>query len=174
MLPCSETASAWASTFHGPGARSGAHILPTEGTGFSIMARWARAFTAFPEDWKRLRLSLQLNMRESARWSIRSVTYKYLLSFHPAYRRNLIRLASIVNEELRAIGEELNRELADTENIQVRYSDALATADLSRAELLHPIDGWHASVEGHNVLAEAAFSDLGPSLELLGINRPSH
>jgi len=101
-------------------------------------------------------------------------TYKYLLSFHPAYRRNLIRLASIVNEELRAIGEELNRELADTENIQVRYSDALATADLSRAELLHPIDGWHASVEGHNVLAEAAFSDLGPSLEFLGINRPSH
>src|SRR6266487_4430543 len=96
-------------------------------------------------------------------------TYKYLLSFHPAYRRNLIRLASIVNEELRAIGEELNRELADTENIQVRYSDALATADLSRAELLHPIDGWHASVEGHNVLAEAAFSDLGPSLEFLGI-----
>jgi lysophospholipase L1-like esterase len=96
-------------------------------------------------------------------------TYKYLVSFHPAYRRNLIRLASMVNEELRAIVKELNRELADTGNIQVRYSDALATADLSRAELLHPIDGWHASVDGHNVLAEAAFSDLGPSLEFLGI-----
>jgi lysophospholipase L1-like esterase len=75
----------------------------------------------------------------------------------------------MVNEELRAIVEELNRELADTGNIQLRYSDALATADLSRAELLHPIDGCHASVEGHNVLAEAAFSGLGPSLEFLGI-----
>ena len=96
-------------------------------------------------------------------------TYKYLLSFHPVYRRNLIRLASMVNEELRAMVEELNRELADAGNIQVRYSDALATADLSRAELLHPIDGWHASVEGHNVLAQAAFSDLRPSLEFLGI-----
>ena len=96
-------------------------------------------------------------------------TYKYLVSFHPAYRRNLIRLASMVNEELRAIVDELNRELADTGNIQLRYSDALATADLSHAELLHPIDGWHASVEGHNVLAQAAFSDLGPSLEFLGI-----
>jgi lysophospholipase L1-like esterase len=96
-------------------------------------------------------------------------TYKYLLSFHPAYRRNLIRLASMVNEELRAMVEELNRELADTGRIQVRYSDALATADLSRAELLHPVDGWHASMEGHNVLAQAAFSDLGPSLEFLGI-----
>ena len=96
-------------------------------------------------------------------------TYKYLLSFHPTYRRNLIRLASRVNGELRAIVEELNLEVEDTGHIQLRYSDALATADLSRAELLHPIDGWHASVEGHNVLAQAAFSDLGASLEFLGI-----
>ena len=96
-------------------------------------------------------------------------TYKYFLSFHPAYRRNLVRLSSMVNEELRAMVEELDRELADAGNIQVRYSDALATADLSRAELLHPIDGWHASVNGHNVLAQAAFRDLGPSLEFLGI-----
>ena len=94
-------------------------------------------------------------------------TYKYFLSFRPAYRRNLTRLASMVNEELRTMVEQLQRDLSG--NIQLRYSDALATADLSRAELLHPIDGWHASVEGHNVLAQAAFSDLGPSLEFLGI-----
>ena len=97
-------------------------------------------------------------------------TYKYFISFHPAYRRNLIRLASMANEELRAMVEALNREFVDqTEQIQLRYSNALATADLSRAELLHPIDGWHASVEGHKVLADAAFSDLRPSLEFLGI-----
>jgi lysophospholipase L1-like esterase len=64
---------------------------------------------------------------------------------------------------------ELNRELADNTNVKLQYSDALATADLSRVELLHPIDGWHASVEGHNVLAEAAFRDLGPSLQFLGL-----
>ena len=97
-------------------------------------------------------------------------TYKYFISFHPVYRRNLIRLAAMVNEELRAMVEALNREFVhQTENIQLRYSNALATADLSRAELLHPIDGWHASVEGHNVLADAAFSDLKASLEFLGI-----
>jgi hypothetical protein len=78
----------------------------------------------------------------------------------------------MVNEELRAMISELSRDLADNVNVQVRYSDALATADLSRAELLHPVDGWHASVEGHNVLAEAAFSDLRPSLEFLGIQSP--
>jgi len=81
----------------------------------------------------------------------------------------LIRLASIVNEDLREMVVDLNRELENTGNIQLRFSDALAQADLGRAELLHPIDGWHASAEGHNVLAEAAFSDLGPSLEFLGI-----
>ena len=92
-------------------------------------------------------------------------TYKYFISFHPAYRRNLIRLAAMVNEELRAMVEALNREFVhQTEHIQLRYSNALATADLSRAELLHPIDGWHASVEGHNVLADAAFSDLKAEL----------
>jgi hypothetical protein len=78
----------------------------------------------------------------------------------------------MVNEELRMMVEQLQHEVS--ENIQLRYSDALATADLGRAELLHPIDGWHASVEGHNVLAQAAFSDLGSGLEFLGINRPSH
>jgi lysophospholipase L1-like esterase len=98
-------------------------------------------------------------------------TYKYFVSFHPDYRRNLIRLASMVNEELRTMVEQFQSELSG--NIQLRYSNALATADLSRTELLHPIDGWHASVEGHNVLAQAAFSDLGPSLEFLGI-RNSH
>ena len=97
-------------------------------------------------------------------------TYKYFVSFHPCYRRNLIRLAAMANQELHAMVEELNREIVpQTGQIQLRYSDALATADLSRAELLHPIDGWHASVEGHNALAEAACRDLKPSLEFLGI-----
>jgi lysophospholipase L1-like esterase len=96
-------------------------------------------------------------------------TYKYFVSFHPAYRCNLIRLAAMMNEELRTLLKELNRDVEDAENIQLQYSHALATADLGRVELLHPIDGWHASAEGHGVLAEAAFADLGPSLKFLGI-----
>jgi lysophospholipase L1-like esterase len=99
-------------------------------------------------------------------------TYKYFISFHPDYRRNLIRLTAMANEELRAMVETLNRDVVQqTDHIHLRYSNALATADLSRAELLHPIDGWHASMEGHNVLADAAFSDLASSLKFLRINR---
>jgi hypothetical protein len=74
----------------------------------------------------------------------------------------------MANQELHAMVKELNHEIV-LEQVQLRYSDALATADLSRTELLHPIDGWHASVEGHNALAEAACRDLKPSLEFLGI-----
>jgi lysophospholipase L1-like esterase len=97
-------------------------------------------------------------------------TYKYLRSFRPEYRQNLIRLAEMLNKELRALVTEFSRNRDDTSNVQLRYSDALANADLRRAELLHAVDGWHASFEGHNVLAAAAFSDLRPSLEFLGIN----
>jgi lysophospholipase L1-like esterase len=109
-----------------------------------------------------------LRAQDASRYPHLETTYKYFTSFRPAYRSNLIRLARMVNEELRAMVRELNRELAQSANVQLRYSDALSTANLSRVELLHPIDGWHASVEGHNVLAEAAFRDLGPSLEFLG------
>jgi lysophospholipase L1-like esterase len=96
-------------------------------------------------------------------------TYKYHVSFRPNYRSNLIRLAAMVNDDLRTMVEEFNRDLTASPNLQLRYSDALATADLSRAELLHSVDGWHPSAEGHNVLAEAAFRDLAPSLDFLGI-----
>ena len=113
-----------------------------------------------------------LRARDPTRYPHLETTYKYFTSFRPIYRSNLIRLTAMVNEELRAMVSELSRGLADNVNVQIRYSDALATADLSRAELLHPVDGWHASAEGHNVLAEAAFSDLERSLEFLGIKSP--
>jgi lysophospholipase L1-like esterase len=113
----------------------------------------------------------RLRAQDASRYPHLQTTYKYFTSFRPAYRFNLIRLARMVNEELRAMVSELNREFAHNSKVEVQYSDALATADLSRAELLHPIDGWHASVEGHNVLADAAFRGLEPSLEFLGLKR---
>jgi lysophospholipase L1-like esterase len=111
----------------------------------------------------------RLRAEDASRYPHLQTTYKYFTSFRPPYRSNLIRLARMVNEELRAMVGELNRELPNTAEVQLRYSNALATADLSRAELLHPIDGWHASIQGHNVLADAAFRDLEPSLEFLGL-----
>jgi lysophospholipase L1-like esterase len=110
-----------------------------------------------------------LRANDGSRYPHLETTYKYFTSFRPAYRSNLIRLAGMMNQELREMVSELNGELAENANVQLQYSDALATVDLSRVELLHHVDGWHASVEGHNVLAEAAFRDLGTSLEFLGL-----
>lgn len=95
--------------------------------------------------------------------------YKYFVSMQPAYRDNLLRLVRMVNNELQAMIDELNCGLEDTPNLQLRYTDALANVDLSRVEVIHAVDGWHPSTEGHNAFAEAAFNDLGPSLEFLGI-----
>ena len=98
---------------------------------------------------------------------------EYLVSMRPAYRENLIRLVRMVNEELRAMVGQLQSELENAPNVRVQYSDALARADVGRVEVLHAVDGWHASVAGHNVFAEAAFNGLVPSLEFLRINRVS-
>src|SRR5438093_308926 len=124
----------------------------------------------FEAYFKGREIAERLRAQDPAYYPHLETTYKYFTSFRPVYRSNLIRLALMVNEELRAMVSDLNRDLADNLKVQVRYSDALATADLSRVELLHAVDGWHASAEGHNFLAEAAFSDLGPSLEFLGIS----
>jgi hypothetical protein len=73
--------------------------------------------------------------------------------------QRLIRLAAMANKELREMVETLNREFVQRyEHIQLRYSDALARADLSRVELFHPIDDSHAFLKGHNILAEATFT----------------
>jgi lysophospholipase L1-like esterase len=95
--------------------------------------------------------------------------YKYFASLRPPYRPNVARLAQMINGELQAMTEDFERGLDGVPNVQVRYSDALATVDLSRVEVIHAMDGWHPSAEGHKRFAEAAFNGLAPSLEFLGI-----
>ena len=98
------------------------------------------------------------------------VDYQHFLSMRPEYRANMVRFALMMNRELAAMVDDLNKEISHSSKVQVRYSAALARADISRAELIHAMDAWHPSVKGHNVLAQAAFSALPPSLEFLGIN----
>lgn len=123
----------------------------------------------FGEYFKARAEAEKLRARDRFRYPHLETTYKYLNSLRPAYRDNLVRLSTMVNDQLREMVNELNETLTDPGNIQLRYSNAMATADLSRVELLHSVDGWHPSVEGHNVLADAAFRDLHSSLQFLGI-----
>ena len=97
------------------------------------------------------------------------VDYKHYESMKPEYRGNMMKLALMINEELRAMVGELNRKLGGDSQVRLEYSDALATVDLSDVESIHRIDAWHPSSKGHSVLAEAAFGALRPSLNFLGI-----
>ena len=95
-------------------------------------------------------------------------------SMKPPYQKNMARLALMIDGELRAMVAGLQREFSNTHHVRIEYSDALTKVDLSRLELINPVDGWHPSIEGHKVLAQAAFSGLRPSLVFLGITtRPT-
>lgn len=100
------------------------------------------------------------------------VDYQHFVSMRPAYRKGMIKLALIMNQELRMMVADLNR--THPSNVQLRYSDALANVDIGRAELIHAMDAWHPSVKGHSVLAKAAFSALPPSLQFLGIEQKTN
>lgn len=100
------------------------------------------------------------------------VDYQHFISMKPEYRKGMIKLALMMNEELRKMLSELNR--THSSNVQLRYSDALSNVDIGRAELIHAMDAWHPSVKGHNVLAQAAFSALPPSLQFLGVEQKTN
>ena len=95
--------------------------------------------------------------------------YRSFESLKPAYQKNTARLSLMLNAEMRAMVADLNRELNNSGHVRIEYSDALTKIDLSHLELLNAVDAWHPSVEGHKVLAEAAFNALRPSLVFVGI-----
>jgi lysophospholipase L1-like esterase len=110
-----------------------------------------------------------LHARDPRLYPYLEVDYQHFQSMRPEYRANMIRFALIMNQELQQMVTDFNRELKHSRNIQVRYSGALASVDISHAELIHPKDAWHPSAKGHNVLANAAYEGLSPSLEFLRI-----
>ncbi len=95
--------------------------------------------------------------------------YQHYASMKPEYRGNMMKLALMINDELRAMVGDFNRKLGGDSKVRLEYSDALAAADFSDVACLNRVDAWHPSVKGHNVLAGAAFGALGPSLDFLGI-----
>ncbi len=97
------------------------------------------------------------------------VDYKHYATMRPEYRGNMIKLALMINEELRAMVGEFNQKLGPDSQVRLEYSDALATVDIGNAEMIHQIDAWHPSAKGHTVLADAVFGALRPSLNFLGI-----
>jgi lysophospholipase L1-like esterase len=113
----------------------------------------------------------QLRKQDPKLYPSFDVDYQHYESMKPEYRANMVKLALMINEELRAMVGEFNSKLGQDAQVRIEYSDALATVDLSDVGLIHPIDAWHPSPKGHSALAAAAFGALRPSLNFLGIGQ---
>jgi hypothetical protein len=111
----------------------------------------------------------QLRKKDPNLYPSFDVDYQYYESMKPEYRANMVKLALMINEDLRAMVGEFNSKLGGDSQVRLEYSDALATVDISDVSLIHPMDAWHPSSRGHSALAEAAFGALRPSLSFLEI-----
>lgn len=90
-------------------------------------------------------------------------------SLKPPYQKNMARLASMLNAELQEMVVDLSQRLRASPSVRLQYSDGLTKVDFSRLELIHSVDAWHPSDQGHKVLAEAAFNAILPAVDFLGI-----
>ena len=111
----------------------------------------------------------QLRKKDPALYPYFEVDYKHYATMKPEYRGNMIKLALMINAQLRDLVGEFNRKLGADSKVRLFYADALATADLSDVTIINRVDAWHPSPKGHGVLAATVFSALGPSLDFLGI-----
>ena len=111
----------------------------------------------------------QLRKKDPKLYPYFEVDYKHYATMKPEYRGNMMKLALMINDELRAMIGDFNRELGPDSQVHLEYSDALATVDLSDVDIITRVDAWHPSVKGHTALAKAAFGALGPSLDFLRI-----
>ncbi len=111
----------------------------------------------------------QLRKQDPSLYPYFEVDYKHYATMKPEFRGNMIKLALMINEELRDMVNEFNQKLGADSQVRIYYSDALATVDLSDVTIVNRVDAWHPSPKGHNELAQAAFGALGPSLDFLGI-----
>lgn len=81
-------------------------------------------------------------------------SYKIFPSMHPEKRSVMVETARKVNERLEA--SIAARPCPPEGRVHLRYSDALARTDISRAESLAWSDAWHPSPRGHHLFAAAA------------------
>jgi lysophospholipase L1-like esterase len=109
-----------------------------------------------------------LQAKNSKLYRYFQITSQYFESFKPVYQKDTTRFSLMINDEMRRMVANLNRELKDYPNVQLQYSDAFSNIKI-RLEILHPKDAWHLSRTGHNIVAQAAFTVLAPSLQFLGI-----
>jgi hypothetical protein len=88
--------------------------------------------------------------------------YRFFASMRPENRKKMIELANLCNRELESICPTVDR--ATPNSIKIELSWAMARANISAASLLHGVDAWHPSRQGHCMLAEEAWNAIEPHI----------
>ena len=88
--------------------------------------------------------------------------YRFFKSMRPEYRQIMITVADRCNEHLSELCYRVQPLLADA--VRVIYSQAMSDAPIKSSSMLHGVDAWHPSREGHQVLADSAWSAIEPEL----------
>ena len=97
------------------------------------------------------------------------VDYRRCESMRPQYRQNIARFEILINRELKRAVDEVRDELRLYPKVRLEYSNAFSELDISNVALLNAHDAWHSSPEGHDLLAQTAFTAIAPSLRFLRI-----
>jgi len=101
----------------------------------------------------------QRRVKDRALYPYWDKAYNYFESMKPEYRQTMIDLALVYNSKLMTMVNELQQTLKGS-SVQISYSDAMASADIKSADMLHRADAWHPSCYGHRILAQAAMSAI--------------
>ena len=91
--------------------------------------------------------------------------YWFFKSMKPEHRQTMIDVADRCNEQL----ERLCRRMQSSARKEVRvlFARAMSEAPINSSCMLHFLDAWHPSREGHQVIADAAWTAVEPELQRL-------
>jgi len=113
----------------------------------------------------------ELHAKDKKKYPYIDVADTNFPSVRPENQAKMIDLASRVNTAIEGVVATLNQEIKDagrSDQIEVTYSDALSTSNLSAVENVHKDDGFHPSAIGHNGISESVYPTLAKPLKFLG------
>ena len=125
------------------------------------------ALVDFKKFFKAREQTERIKSNEPSRYPYLERDYKYFRSMLPQFRTGMIELAEMINDGLQSAVENLVRDAKLPPTFRLVFSTALREADISRAEMLCEVDGWHPSTLGHCTLAASVFptiSDLADEI----------
>ena len=84
--------------------------------------------------------------------------YRSFKSMRPESRDGMIELARRLNAVLEDLVWQRSQEMSIAANARLLYSDVLSKVDIGVIEAISPLDAWHPSHHGHQLLADGAYA----------------